>query len=173
MQTSLRSDTTRLARVSCSDGSHILEEIAQNPRCDVGAILVDDDTHAVFAVAFNYLRREWQTVDPEVRPPGSMKTHTQTLIPRAHKSQYFAHLRVHPRCFMQVVFAMPSHSCIATAQTCDHGVMMRHVLQYKEDFEVLSRAAPGDFGISSRSADNQVRPQAAGIIAFVLYPQHG
>ena len=78
MQTSLGSDTTRLARVSCSDGSQILEEIAQNPRCDVGGILVDDDTHAVFAVAFNYLRREWQTVDPEVGPPGLMKTHTHT-----------------------------------------------------------------------------------------------
>ena len=66
VQTSLGSDTTRLARVSCSDGSQILEEVAQNPRCDVGGILVDEDTHAVFAVAFNYLRREWLTVDPQV-----------------------------------------------------------------------------------------------------------
>ena len=66
MQTSLGSDTTRLARVSCSNGSQILEEVAQNPRCDVGGIMVDEDTHTVFAVAHNYLRREWQIVDPQV-----------------------------------------------------------------------------------------------------------
>ena len=68
MQTSLGSDTTRLARVSCLDGSNILEEIARNERCDVGAIMVDEDAHTVFAVAFNFLRREWQAVDPQVQP---------------------------------------------------------------------------------------------------------
>ena len=56
-------------------------------------------------------------------------------------------------------------------RTCDHGMLMRHLLQYKEDFEVLSKAAPGDFGISSRSADNQVHSQPAGGIVHVLYPQ--
>lgn len=42
------------------------ELIAANDKCDVGRVMVNEDTYEVQAVSFNYLRREWQILDPAV-----------------------------------------------------------------------------------------------------------
>lgn len=64
-QSSLGSDTARLVRVSAADGAE-QETLAQDARCDVGRVMISDRDRAVQAVSFNYLRREWTILDPEV-----------------------------------------------------------------------------------------------------------
>jgi len=65
VETSIGSDVTRLVRVDLATGRE-LEELAKDPRCDVGSIVVNDLTHRVEAVGFNYLRNEWKVMDPAV-----------------------------------------------------------------------------------------------------------
>ena len=65
VETSIGSDVTRLVRVDLATGREI-EELAKDPRCDVGSIVVNDLTHRVEAVGFNYLRNEWKVMDPAV-----------------------------------------------------------------------------------------------------------
>ena len=62
---SLGSDVTRLVRVDLGTGKE-LETLATDPRCDVGGVMVNDDTHEVQAVGFNYLRNEWKVLDPAI-----------------------------------------------------------------------------------------------------------
>ena len=64
-QSSLGSDTARLVRVSAADGCEE-ETLAADERCDVGRVMLSEITRAVQAVSFNYLRREWTVLDPEV-----------------------------------------------------------------------------------------------------------
>jgi dipeptidyl aminopeptidase/acylaminoacyl peptidase len=65
VESSLGSDVTRLIRVDAATGKEI-EQIATDPRCDVGAVIVNDMTYKVEAVGFNYLRNEWKVIDPAV-----------------------------------------------------------------------------------------------------------
>ena len=43
-----------------------LETLANNPRCDVGRIMMHPDNHTVEAVNFNYLKQEWKVLDDKV-----------------------------------------------------------------------------------------------------------
>jgi dipeptidyl aminopeptidase/acylaminoacyl peptidase len=63
VESSLGSDVTRLVRLDATTGKE-LELIATDPRCDVGGIMVNDVSHKVEAVGFNYLRNEWKVIDP-------------------------------------------------------------------------------------------------------------
>jgi dipeptidyl aminopeptidase/acylaminoacyl peptidase len=67
VESSLGSDVTRLIRVDAATGKEV-EQIATDPRCDVGAVLVNDLTHKIEAVGFNYLRNEWKVVEPSLAP---------------------------------------------------------------------------------------------------------
>jgi dipeptidyl aminopeptidase/acylaminoacyl peptidase len=44
------------------------EKIASNPKADVGETIVDPATGRVQAVGFEYARREWQILDPSIKP---------------------------------------------------------------------------------------------------------
>jgi len=63
VESSLGSDVTRLVRLDATTGKE-LELIATDARCDVGGIMVNDVSHKVEAVGFNYLRNEWKVIDP-------------------------------------------------------------------------------------------------------------
>lgn len=63
--TSLDSDTTRLAKVDLATGKE-LETLANDPRCDIGGVMMHPDNHTVEAVNFNYLRQEWKVMDEAV-----------------------------------------------------------------------------------------------------------
>src|SRR5204862_544002 len=63
VESSLGSDVTRLVRLDATTGKE-LELIATDSRCDVGGIMVNDVSHKVEAVGFNYLRNEWKVIDP-------------------------------------------------------------------------------------------------------------
>ena len=65
VESSLGSDVTRLIRVDAATGKEV-EQIATDPRCDVGAVVVNDLTHKIEAVGFNYLRNEWKVVEPSL-----------------------------------------------------------------------------------------------------------
>ena len=65
VQSSLGSDTARLVRVTAADGSEE-ETLASNARADVGSVMISDIDRSVLAVSFNYLRREWTPLDPDV-----------------------------------------------------------------------------------------------------------
>jgi len=67
VESSLGSDVTRLIRVDAATGKE-QELIATDPRCDVGGIMVNDVTHKIEAVGFNYLRNEWKVMDPALAP---------------------------------------------------------------------------------------------------------
>jgi dipeptidyl aminopeptidase/acylaminoacyl peptidase len=60
--TSIGSDVTRLVKMDLATGKE-LETLAQDPRCDVGGIMVQPDSRTVQAVGFNYLRNEWKVLD--------------------------------------------------------------------------------------------------------------
>ncbi len=73
----LHSDTQRLVRIDGRTGRE-LEVVAEDPRSDVAEdflsfpdfrplVLTHPATHAVQAVAFEYLRYEWKVLDPAVR----------------------------------------------------------------------------------------------------------
>ena len=65
VETSIGSDVTRLVTVDLATGKE-LETLATDPRCDVGGVMVNDDTHRVQAVGFNYLRNDWKVLDPSI-----------------------------------------------------------------------------------------------------------
>ncbi len=67
VQTSIGSDVTRLVRMDLATGKE-LETLASDPRCDVGGLMIQPETHRVQAVAFDYLRNEWKVLDPSVAP---------------------------------------------------------------------------------------------------------
>lgn len=57
MTSSIGRETTALLKVDLATGE-TLEEICANDKCDVGGIVLDDDTKQVRAVSFNYARTE-------------------------------------------------------------------------------------------------------------------
>jgi dipeptidyl aminopeptidase/acylaminoacyl peptidase len=65
-ETSLGSDTTRLVKLDAATGKET-ETLASNPKCDVGDVVIHPDTYVVQAVGFNYLRNEWQVLDPTIK----------------------------------------------------------------------------------------------------------
>ena len=67
VESSIGSDVTRLIRLDAATGKEV-EQIATDPRCDVGGVMVNDVTHKIEAVAFNYLRNEWKVMDPALAP---------------------------------------------------------------------------------------------------------
>ena len=62
---SLGSDTTRLVELDASDGNE-KRALVVDPRCDVGEVMVDEETHEVQAVSLNYERSEWRVLDARV-----------------------------------------------------------------------------------------------------------
>jgi dipeptidyl aminopeptidase/acylaminoacyl peptidase len=64
--TSLGTDTARLALVSTKDGKEA-KVLAKNDTSDVEEVVVHPETKVVQAVATNYLRREWQVLDPSIK----------------------------------------------------------------------------------------------------------
>ncbi len=66
VETSIGSDTTRLALVDTATGSE-KKVLAVNPKADVGQVIVHRDTHVVQAVGFNYLTNEWTVLDETIK----------------------------------------------------------------------------------------------------------
>ncbi|MBI2265121.1 MAG: S9 family peptidase, partial [Armatimonadetes bacterium] len=62
LETSIGSDTSRLARMDAATGKE-LETIAADPRCDLGEVMLHPDTRKVEAVSFSYLKPEWKVLD--------------------------------------------------------------------------------------------------------------
>ena len=62
---SIGSDVTRLVKLDLATGKE-LGTIATDPRCDVGGVMIQPDTHVIQAVGFNYLRNEWKVLDPSI-----------------------------------------------------------------------------------------------------------
>ncbi|MBI5624661.1 MAG: S9 family peptidase [Elusimicrobia bacterium] len=63
---SLGSDTTRLVRLSAEDGKET-QELAKDEESDVWTALVNPDSYAVEAAAFNRDRVSWRALVPEVK----------------------------------------------------------------------------------------------------------
>jgi dipeptidyl aminopeptidase/acylaminoacyl peptidase len=66
IQTTMGSDTSRLIKVDTATGKE-LETIAQNTKCDLGAILIQPDRRIVQAVEFEYLKPEWKVLDASIQ----------------------------------------------------------------------------------------------------------
>lgn len=64
-ETSLGSDTTRLVTIDVRTGRETAT-LAQHPRADVDASLINPETRVVEAVSFDYLRSEWSVLEPSV-----------------------------------------------------------------------------------------------------------
>ena len=62
---SLGRETTALVRLDVETGD-LIEEIASSDKCNVGGILIDEDSKEVQAVAFNYARLERRFFDKEM-----------------------------------------------------------------------------------------------------------
>jgi len=62
-----RSDTARVVRLDARTGAE-LEAVAADPRCDVWAldVLLHPDTRRVQAWAAQFLKREWNVLDPKI-----------------------------------------------------------------------------------------------------------
>jgi dipeptidyl aminopeptidase/acylaminoacyl peptidase len=65
-QTSLGADTARAVKLDAATGKEA-EVIASHPKADIADVLVHPDTRVVQAVAFNYLKNEWQVLDPSIK----------------------------------------------------------------------------------------------------------
>ncbi|MFZ5787863.1 MAG: prolyl oligopeptidase family serine peptidase [Acidobacteriota bacterium] len=65
-ETSIGGDTARLVLLDVATGKE-LKVIAQDPRVDVGGVIIHPDTKAVQAVGFNYLKNEWTVLDPAIK----------------------------------------------------------------------------------------------------------
>lgn len=63
---SLGRETTQLLRLDLKTGE-VREEIAGSDKCDVGGVLLDEDTKRVRAVGFNYARTERTFFDEDLR----------------------------------------------------------------------------------------------------------
>jgi len=59
---SLGSDTTRLVELDGKDGQE-RRTLVHDPRCDVGNVMLNKETHAVEAVEFNYEISEWRVME--------------------------------------------------------------------------------------------------------------
>jgi dipeptidyl aminopeptidase/acylaminoacyl peptidase len=66
VQTTMGSDTSRLVKMDAATGKE-LETIAQNPKSDLGSVLIQPDRHVVQAVEFEYLKPEWTVLDPSIK----------------------------------------------------------------------------------------------------------
>ena len=64
--TSMGADTARLVRIDAASGKE-LETIARDPKVDLGDAFIHPDTKKVQAVSFNYLKNEWQVLDPAIK----------------------------------------------------------------------------------------------------------
>lgn len=74
-----KSDTAGLVRIDARTGREI-EVLARDPRCDLwaGDTLIHPETHSLQAFSTNYLRREWNVLDPEIaRDFGLLKSHRE------------------------------------------------------------------------------------------------
>jgi dipeptidyl aminopeptidase/acylaminoacyl peptidase len=65
VETSIGTDTTRLVTVDLATGKEG-KVLAQDPKVDVGQVMIHPDTYKLEAVRFNYLRREWKVLDSVV-----------------------------------------------------------------------------------------------------------
>jgi dipeptidyl aminopeptidase/acylaminoacyl peptidase len=66
VESSLGVDTTRLIKIDATTGKE-QEVVTYNDKADVGQVVMDDNTRKLLAVSFNYLRKEWKVLDPEVQ----------------------------------------------------------------------------------------------------------
>lgn len=62
---SLGSDTTRLVAVDTESGK-VTDELAHDPRSDVGTVLIHPTEHRVQAVEFDYLKPRWEVIDADI-----------------------------------------------------------------------------------------------------------
>jgi dipeptidyl aminopeptidase/acylaminoacyl peptidase len=96
VESSLGSDTTRLAVVDAATGKEI-KVLAQNTKVDVGQVIINEDTKVVEAVDFDYLKKEWTVLDPSVKADfdAISKVHRGNLTPisrdRANKNWLVAY----------------------------------------------------------------------------------
>lgn len=65
IQSSLGYDTTRLLQVDAVTAEE-QKVIAYSDKTDIGRVMLNEETREVEAVSFNYLRREWNILDPVV-----------------------------------------------------------------------------------------------------------
>src|SRR5579862_1914736 len=63
---SLGSNTTQLQLMDVNSGK-IINTIASDPKSDLEDILINEDTHQIQAVVFNYLMPDWQVLDPKLK----------------------------------------------------------------------------------------------------------
>ena len=95
VESSLGSDTTRLAVVDAATGKEV-KVLAQNPKADVGQVIINEDTKVVEAVGFDYLKNEWTVLDPSIKADFDVisKLHRGNLTPisrdRANKNWLIA-----------------------------------------------------------------------------------
>ena len=66
VESSLGSDTTRLVKLDLATGKD-LEVLARNEKADVADVMIHPDRRVVEAVSFNYLKGEWQVLDPPIK----------------------------------------------------------------------------------------------------------
>ncbi|MDQ7007527.1 MAG: S9 family peptidase [Acidobacteriota bacterium] len=91
-ETSEDSDTARLVLLDAETG-RILEQLAHDPRCDVGSLLLDPERRVVQAVGFNYQRNEWTLLDPGIADDFALiaeKTRGQFMVTdRDHEDRFW------------------------------------------------------------------------------------
>jgi len=74
-----------------------LKVLAQNPKVDVGQVIINEDSKVVEAVGFDYLRNEWTVLDPSVKADLDVltKLHRGNMTPisrdRANKNWLVAY----------------------------------------------------------------------------------
>lgn len=82
-------DTSALVSVNLKTGARQL--LAEDPRADLGSVLVDPRQKRVQAASFTYARTEWQLLDPAIQPdfdflrkvaPGEIQITSRTLDDR-------------------------------------------------------------------------------------------
>ena len=75
MLSSIGRETTALLKLDLASGD-TLEVVAESEKCNVGGIMIDEDTKEVQAVSFNYARTERTFFDEELKVSG----HTEVNI---------------------------------------------------------------------------------------------
>ncbi|MBI2571338.1 MAG: S9 family peptidase [Candidatus Schekmanbacteria bacterium] len=66
VETTTDSDTARLVEIDAQTGEE-LRTLAENPKADVGRVLVNPDTHVLEAVSFDFEKEDWTVLDDSVR----------------------------------------------------------------------------------------------------------
>lgn len=66
MVSSIGRETTALLRVDLATGE-TLETISSNDKCDVGGVVIDDDTKELKAISYNYAKVEREFIDEELK----------------------------------------------------------------------------------------------------------